>query len=390
MSSIGLPADNPTESFWTVQQHHLDNFRSSESLPAECDVLIVGSGFSGVGVAYHVLNDRHGSRSTHMPKTVMLEARKLVSGATGRNGGHVKPDALMDVTKKAGVYGIQQAAFLHKYEAKQVHLIKQLVDREGLDCDFQITRACDTIIDPAVAQQKIRDYHELVQDGVVDMSDIGYVSKKDAERISGVKGAQCCFTFTAGHLWPRKMMLQLLEKLIQQKQGLQVHANTAVLGISKTRDETGNWTITTARGTIKTKKLVICTNGYTPSLLPQYRNRIIPVRGVCSRLTSSKGASTPHLPSTYSLRFDSVQYDYMVPRTDGSIVVGGARQAFWHDRDSWWHNQNDHDQVRGTAEYFTNYMQRYFHGWEDSGMKVDSIWTGSKSCSLICPTLTAV
>lgn len=370
MSSSDFPVVDPIESFWTSAPNRLDDFRSSESFPTECDVLIIGSGFAGVATTYHMFNSTQSK-----PSIVMLEARKLTSGATGRNGGHVKPDTYMGVTKMASVYGMKQAAALQKYESEQVYLVKQLVENEGLDCDFNLTRACDVILDPEVAEQKVREFHQLVKEGVVSTRDIAYTPKTNAERISGVKGAQCCFTFTAGHLWPRKMMHQMLEKLIRQ--GLQVYAHTPVLGISRSRDERGFWTASTSRGAIKAKKLVVCTNAYTSSILPQYKNKIIPVRGVCSRISSPKGSKVPHLPCTYSLRFDALQYDYLVPRADGSIIVGGARAAFWHDRDSWWHNKNDNEQVKDSAEYFDDYMQRYFHGWEDSGAKLEQIWTGS-------------
>lgn len=382
MTPGGLPSDNPTASFWTSEPHHLDDFQSAESLPDACDVLVVGCGFAGIGTVYHMWNDGHRSRASGaaMPTTVMLEARKLVSGATARNGGHIKPDTFMDVTKKAKLYGLEQAAMLQTYETRQIYFLKRLVEEEGLDCDFQITRACDAILDPEVAKQKIGEYQDLVRGGVVDTSDIGYVTKRDAERVSGVRGAQCAFTFTAGHLWPRKMLLQLLDKLLKRMPDLQVHAHTPVLGVCHGKKSSQSWEVRTPRGTITAKKVVWCTNGYTSTLLPQFKNKIIPVRGVCSRLDSSKGSLTPHLPSTYSLRFDPLQFDYMIPRTDGSIIVGGARAAFWHRRDSWWHNQDDHEQVEGTAEYFENYMQRYFHGWEDSGAKLHSIWTGSELC----------
>ena len=366
-----FPVVGPVESFWTAPPMRLDSFQSSKSLTTECDVLIIGSGFAGVATAYHILNGGQKLR----PSTVLLEARKIASGATGRNGGHIKPDTYLNVTKLASMYGIRQAAALQKYESDQVYQLKQFVEREGLDCEFHLTRACDAIMDPKVAEQKANEYHQLVAQGVVDTKDVAYTPKNDAERISGVRGAECCFTFTAGHLWPRKMIHQMLEKLIRQ--GLQVHAHTPVLDVSAARDAQGFWTVKTSRGQIKAKKVVFCTNAYTQSILPQYKDKIIPVRGVCSRITSPKGVKAPHLPCTYSLRFDALQYDYLIPRTDGSIVVGGARAAFWHDKDSWWHNTNDAEQVKGGAEYFDNYMQRYFHGWETSGAKLEQIWTGS-------------
>ena len=84
--------------------------------------------------------------------------------------------------------------------------------------------------------------------------------------------------------------------------------------------------------------------------MPQYKNKILPVRGVCSRITVPEGSRPPHLPCTYSLRFNALEYDYLIPRTDGSIVVGGARAAFWYDRDSWWNNIHDNEQVESSDQ----------------------------------------
>ncbi|ETN36629.1 uncharacterized protein HMPREF1541_08907 [Cyphellophora europaea CBS 101466] len=369
MPSSDLPVDDPVESFWTAPPHHLDDYRSSDAPPSESDVVIIGSGYAGVGTAYHMFNARDPK-----PSTVMLEARRITSGATGRNGGHVKPDTYAGITRYASLYGVKEAAALQKFESSQVHLVKQLVEKEGLDCDFHLTRGVDAILDADLAEKRTKEYKQLVKDGVVDMKDVAYTPKKDAERVSGVKGAQAAFSFTAAHVWPRKMVHQLLEKLIDQ--GLQVYAHTPVTEISSTRDERGRWTVTTPRGTIKAKKVVVCTNAYTSSVLRQYKGKIVPVRGVCSHISSPKGAKTPHLPSTYSMRFDAEYYDYLVPRADGSIIVGGAREVFWHDKDSWWDNKNDNELVKNGEKYFDGYMQKYFHGWEDSGAKLDKIWTG--------------
>jgi glycine/D-amino acid oxidase-like deaminating enzyme len=170
------------------------------------------------------------------------------------------------------------------------------------------------------------------------------------------------------------MIQQLLEKLITA--GLLVYAHTRVDKVSQERDAEGHWNIQTSRGSIRARKIVFCTNAYTPALLPRYRNKIVPVRGICSQITSPKGRDSPHLPNTYSLRFDNQQYDYLIPRVDGSIIVGGARKAFWHIKDSWFGNINDDELVNGGNEYFENYMQKYFRGWEDSGAKLEKIWTG--------------
>jgi glycine/D-amino acid oxidase-like deaminating enzyme len=171
------------------------------------------------------------------------------------------------------------------------------------------------------------------------------------------------------------MVHQLLQRLVDD--GLQVHANTPVLKVSEQSDDSGYWNVETQRGPIKACKIVFCTNAYTSALLPRYSNKIIPVRGVCSRITTPNGKNSPQLTNTYSLRFDQQQYDYLIPRDDGSIIVGGARKAFWHIKDSWYSNNQDNELVAGGDDYFGGYMQKYFRGWENSGASLDKIWTGS-------------
>jgi uncharacterized protein with NAD-binding domain and iron-sulfur cluster len=79
-----LPVPNATQPFWRNQPHALDNHRSTEDLPTEADIVIVGAGYAGASIAYHLLEQtKNGSKK---PSIVILEAREACSGATGRNG----------------------------------------------------------------------------------------------------------------------------------------------------------------------------------------------------------------------------------------------------------------------------------------------------------------
>lgn len=78
-----LPVENPTDSYWLSEPHHLADYCSSEKVPEDVDIAIIGTGLSGVATAYHILKNAEGPR---IPKVVLFEARQACSGATGRNG----------------------------------------------------------------------------------------------------------------------------------------------------------------------------------------------------------------------------------------------------------------------------------------------------------------
>jgi glycine/D-amino acid oxidase-like deaminating enzyme len=192
-----------------------------------------------------------------------------------------------------------------------------------------------------------------------------------------VKGAKGCFTYTAGHLFPYKLITQLLSKLVASGVNLQTH--TPVTAVSHGPDSEGYITITTSRGPVRAKKVVYATNAYTSAVLPEYQNRIIPVRGICSHITPAKKPSQT-LHNSYIIRWSATEYEYLIPRLDGSIVVGGAKTAFYaQDLGAWYNTARDDQLIESAKNYFDGYMQRIFRGWEDSGAYTDKVWTGSKS-----------
>jgi glycine/D-amino acid oxidase-like deaminating enzyme len=371
---MSLPVHNSTTSFWRANPHKLDKHRSTPELPSTTDILIIGAGYSGVACAYYLTKES----PSPTPSITMLEARELCSGATGRNGGHIKPDTYYNLPKYTQLFGAEVAASIARYEASQLSAVKDLVEKEGIDCDFHLTRATDVFLDTQAAKDAEAAFRQLQAEGAVNLQDVHFINDaSSAERISGVKGAVSAFTFTAGQIYPYKLVTSLLELAIGRG-NINLQTNTPVTAVSPTRDSEGHYHITTPRGTLKACKVIICTNAYTSSVLPQFRSRIIPVRGIACRITTPGPAKSPRLANTYALRFNSGLMDYLIQRpSDNSIIVGGARAAFIRDLSAWYDNVSDDKLISPAAEhYFDGYMQRHFAGWEDSGARVDHIWTG--------------
>lgn len=190
-----------------------------------------------------------------------------------------------------------------------------------------------------------------------------------------MKGVKACFSYTAAHMWPYKLILALLSKAVDAGVNLQTH--TPVTAAAVTPDEEGYLALTTPRGVIRAKKIVYATNGYTSSMLPEFAGKIVPVRGICSHIKPGK-ADAPLLRNSYLIRWSDTEYEYLVPRLDGSIIVGGARSVYYHDLQSWYDNVNDDKLIELAKTHFDGYMQRVFHGWEDSGAYTSKVWTGSE------------
>ena len=189
-------------------------------------------------------------------------------------------------------------------------------------------------------------------------------------------------------------MLHLLNKVVQQ--GANLQTKTPVTEVSETPLPDGRWLVSTDRGSIKAKKVLFAANAYTSSLAPQFRNHIVPVRGICSRIVVPEGSTAPFLPQTYALRSGPQVYDYLIPRPDGSIIVGGGKPTFWFDRSNWYDVADDSKLIEPAKSYFDGLMQRHFIGWEHSGAYTDRVWTGSayrptsvqtKSFANACPVM---
>ncbi|KAF6803035.1 FAD dependent oxidoreductase [Colletotrichum musicola] len=372
MPASRFPVDNSTTSFWRSDPHPLDDHRSTPELPAEVDIAVIGAGYAGVSTVYHIL-DQCKARGVPPPGIVILEARQACSGATGRNGGHLKPDPYNRPTSLITSHGLEAAKECAEFEAKNLLEVKSTIEAEGIDCDFVFTRAVDALMSDAICERMKSGVDLLRKNGVSVMKDVYFAKGAEAEQLSGVKGAKACLSYTAGHLFPYQLVLQLLSKALDAGVNLQTH--TPVTGVTKTPDSDGFFTLTTQRGAIRAKKIIYATNAYTSTVLPEFADKIVPVRGICSHIKPRK-TPAPLLPTSYIIRWSESEYEYLIPRLDGSIVVGGARSRYYHDLPAWYDNVEDNALISAAENHFDGYMQRVFRGWEDSGAYTSKVWTG--------------
>ena len=91
-------------------------------------------------------------------------------------------------------YGADAAKELALFKANQVFAMKEVAQKEKLDCDLVLTRVCETYLSQSEADEMAASYKSLLKDGLDYIQDVDYVGPKYAEGLSGIKGARAAAT----------------------------------------------------------------------------------------------------------------------------------------------------------------------------------------------------
>jgi glycine/D-amino acid oxidase-like deaminating enzyme len=177
-------------------------------------------------------------------------------------------------------------------------------------------------------------------------------------------------------LWPYKFITQLLSKLVDSGT-VTLYTHTPVHTIFSSPSTT---ILNTPHGNLITEKLIFATNAYTSSICPVYKNNIVPYKGTACHI-SPKHPISPHLSHTYNIYHphpsdQAKRTDYLNPRPNSSIVLGGGKHLYVHDKPSWYNTTDDSTLLPHTHSYFSSYMSTNFRGWATSAAKLTHLWTG--------------
>ena len=125
-----MSADYKESSYWLDDLPAWQRKSNGESLPKEIDVLVIGSGYTGLNAA---IQTARGGRST-----LVLDLGDMGQGCSTRNGGQIstsiKP-SLEELTKRCGA---ERAEAVRQEGRNALSWIEAFAKEEGIDCDFKV------------------------------------------------------------------------------------------------------------------------------------------------------------------------------------------------------------------------------------------------------------
>ncbi|KAI3544489.1 hypothetical protein CSPX01_05614 [Colletotrichum filicis] len=361
-----LPVSNPTASFWqsepdSVLSNHQSAF--SHGLSTSADVVIIGAGISGAFIAHRLLTDQ----SPNRPKSVlMLEARAAVSGATGRNGGHIKPDCYRGFTAYSKLHGPEVAVAQCTFEAVNHCETLAYIRENGLDDEIDLVeyRSADVYLTENTWKAGLASYNGFKEAGG-DVSEITVLSKAEAEETLRITSCFGAITFPASSLWPYKLAMAMIRRSLEA--GLQLETNTPVLEVSQADGGHGGWTVATSRGNVTANKVIHATNGYASHLLPELDGRIIPLKGHVAAIAPPPAYIDLPLSTSFAFVSDE-NYDYLIQRPGPQkyLIWGGGEGAHPNGPEGGYGDCDDSFAVPEVLDFIKKGPSRTFKGWQES------------------------
>jgi len=293
--------------FWQ-NEAQFQTYRTSQFLPSEANVVIIGSGITGVGVAYWLLqNHFEGS-------VILVDAKGICAGATGKNGGILSPRYLYEETEA----GSDEYNTFNNFEFNTAKLIATVVEKEKIDCELHFNGGLRCVCGSNEENYVLRS--SRLQDPEL------WSKEKLAEIFHTNDFDFGVFRKSPAQIHAAKFVWGLTKVLVESSMILNIQTQTKVTSVNVISKSDG-YTVKTERGDISTTYVVYATNGYTSSILPETFNcRVLPKK---AQVISTK--PTIDLPKYNIVWNDGNEY-YINREKDQKVIFGGFEDTLPRDR----------------------------------------------------------
>lgn len=294
---------------------------SAAPVSGHYDVAVIGAGFTGLGAARKLAKEGR--------RVIVLEARQIGFGASGRNGGHLNNGIAHSYLHAVGMFGEARARTMYRAFDQGIETIERIIAEEGIACDFRRSGKLKLASKPAHFDGIAQNYKAIHPQ--VDR-ETELLTRADLSREIGSDA------FHGAILMKKSAMMHMGRFVVglaeaAARHGAEIHENTPVTA----RRQVGKaWELTTPKGKVLADKVFLATGAYTTQAFGYFRRRIVPVGSflLATRPLSAAEVATT-LPGNRTCVTSLNVGNYFRLSPDNRLIFGGrARFSARSDQQS--------------------------------------------------------
>ncbi|MBO7867191.1 FAD-binding oxidoreductase [Burkholderia pseudomallei] len=273
------------------------------------DVCVIGAGLTGISAALNLAERGH--------SVAVLEASKVGWAASGRNGGQLIGGFACGIDAFEPYLNADEIRLVWDMGLETLAIAKERIAKHAIDCAF--------VPGYLSAANKPRDVDALRRSRDEAARRFGYTRLRYVERDALAQYVQSnrylggLFDPDSGHLHPLNYTLGLARAAVAS--GARIHEDSAVTRIAS---EAGGHVVSTARGAVRARFVVLACNAFLGALAPALSRKIMPV-GTYVIATEPLGEARARalMPAQAAICDSRFALDYFRPTPDARLLWGG-------------------------------------------------------------------
>ncbi|MGO1767355.1 FAD-dependent oxidoreductase [Advenella sp. S44] len=227
---------------------------------AETDTLIIGGGYAGLSTALHLAESG--------AQCMVLEAKEIGFGGSGRNGGQLVPGLKKDPSELIAAYGAERGGQMIEFAQATVSTVFSVIDRHKLN----VPHTRNGWIQPAHSQTALSLVQKRLADWQKQGAPVRGLSRSELADLLGTDQYYGgWFDERGGSLQPLSYVRELARAALQA--GALVHTDTAVQFIEK---KGSGWHVTTSSGyVVQARRVVVCANAYSDGIWKNLKESVV-------------------------------------------------------------------------------------------------------------------
>lgn len=274
----------------------------------ECDICVVGAGFTGISAALHLAERGH--------SVIVLESAAIGFGASGRNGGQIVNSYSRDMDVIERQNGAETARALGDMAFEGNRIIRQRIDKYQIACDLQEGNL--------FAAHNKKQWAGLKEHKALweryGHRELELLEGDDVKReIGSERYVGALVDHSGGHLHPLNLVLGQAAAL--ESLGGKIFEHTPV--ISLTHGEPVQ--LHTPKGCVSAQRVVMAGNAYLQGLLPKLENKAMPCgTQVITTAPLDEETAARLLPNNKAVEDCNYLLDYYRLTADNRLLYGGG------------------------------------------------------------------